>query len=202
MNGIEKITQRIRNDAQAEIDALLLEAEKKAAAITSEAEAQATEKLRLGRRQNAEAAELHENRLISAVEMEARQMTLAAKQEVLQECFDMALKKLLALEEDAQVELLAGFAAKESDARRRTRLLCLSRAMLFSAETAQKIGEKVVQRANALKAGAKFTLARETRETDGVILRDGNVEINGSLAIAMEQKRQRMAAEIAEILFA
>ncbi|MBR2481586.1 MAG: V-type ATP synthase subunit E [Oscillospiraceae bacterium] len=194
MNGIEKITQRIRNDAQAEIDALLLEAEKKASTITSEAEAQATEKLRLGRRQNAEAAELHENRLISAVEMEARQLTLAAKQEVLQECFDMALKKLLALEEDAQVELLAGFAAKESESGREE--------LLFSAETAQKIGEKVVQRANALKAGAKFTLARETRETDGVILRDGNVEINGSLAIAMEQKRQRMAAEIAEILFA
>lgn len=194
MKGIEKITERIRRDAQSEIDALLQEAEKKAESVKAEAEEKAAQRLSAGRRQNAEAAENQESRLVSAAEMEARQMLLAAKQEVLEEAFSLAQKKLLDLPEEAFVELLAGFAAREGETG--------EEELLFSAEARARIGEKVVARANALREGAAFTLAEETRETDGVILRRGNIESNGSIAVAMREKKQKMAAEIAEILFA
>ena len=41
MNGIEKITARIQEDSQKEIDAILAEAEAKAAEITAQAQAEA-----------------------------------------------------------------------------------------------------------------------------------------------------------------
>ena len=63
---------------------------------------------------------------------------------------------------------------------------------------------KVVNSANALIQGtAMLTLADETREMDGgVILRDGNVEINCAFETQLRVLRGSMAAEIAAILFA
>lgn len=194
MNGIEKITERIRRDAQSEIDALLQEAGKKAESVKVAAEEKAAQRLSIGRRQNADAAENHESRLVSAAEMEGRQMLLAAKQEVLEEVFSLAYQRLMSLPEEEFVELLAGFAAREGESGREE--------LIFSEETKARIGEKVVARANALREGAGFTLAEETRETDGVILRRGNIESNGSIAVALREKKQKMAAEIAEVLFA
>ncbi len=194
MNGIEKITERIRRDAQSEIDALLQEAEKKAESVKAEAEEKAAQRLAAGRRQNAEAAENHESRLVSAAEMEGRQRFLAAKQEVLEEVFSLAYQRLMSLPEEAFVELLAGFAAREGESGREE--------LLLSGENRARIGAKVVARANALREGAEFTLAEETRETDGVILRRGNIESNGGIAVAMRERKQKMAAEIAEYLFA
>lgn len=194
MNGIEKITERIRRDAQSEIDALLQEAGKKAESVKAAAEEKAAQRLSIGRRQNSDAAENHESRLVSAAEMEGRQMLLAAKQEVLEEVFSLAYQRLMSLPEEEFVELLAGFAAREGESGREE--------LIFSEETKARIGEKVVARANALREGAGFTLAEETRETDGVILRRGNIESNGSIAVALREKKQKMAAEIAEVLFA
>ncbi len=194
MTGIEKITERIRRDAQSEIDALLLEAEKAADSVRAEAEAKAEQRLSAGRRQNAEAAQHRESRLISAAEMEARQQLLAAKQEALEEAFSLAQQRLLALPEEEFIELLAGFAAREGESGKEE--------LLFSEDAKTRIGAKVVARANALRADAAFTLAEETRETDGVILRRGRIESNGSIAIALRERKQKMAAEIAEILFA
>ncbi|MGM9619418.1 MAG: V-type ATP synthase subunit E [Oscillospiraceae bacterium] len=194
MNGIEKITQRIERDARAEIDSLLQEAGKKADGVRAEAERQAEERLRLGRAQNAEAARFYRDRLVSAAEMEARQMQLAAKQEMLEETFARALEKRLALPEAEMVELLASFAAKNAEDGREE--------LILSAAARAAIGEKVTARANALRPGAAFTLSQETREIDGVILRRGNIEINGSLEIGMRELRQRLAPAVADILFA
>lgn len=194
MNGIEKITQRIERDARAEIDGLLQEAGKKADGVRAEAERQAAERLRLGRAQNVEAARLHRDRLVSAAEMEARQMQLAAKQEALEESFSQALQRLLALPEPEMVELLASFAAKNAEDGREE--------LILSPGAREAIGEKVTERANALRPGAAFTLSEETREIDGVILRRGNIEINGSLEIGMRELKQRLAPAVADILFA
>lgn len=194
MNGINKITERIRRDAQGEIDALTAEAEKAAESVREEARAKAEERLAAGRRRNEEEARQQESRLVSAAEMEARQRVLAAKQEALEKVFSAAQERLLALPENELIELLAAFTAREGETGQEE--------LLFSAENRRRIGEKVVARANELRGGATYTLAEETRETDGVVLRRGRVESNGSIAIAMRERRQSMAAEIAELLFA
>ena len=63
---------------------------------------------------------------------------------------------------------------------------------------------KVVTGANALLQGtAMLTLADETREMEGgLILRDGNVEVNCAFETQLRVLRETMAADVAAILFA
>lgn len=76
-----------------------------------------------------------------------------------------------------------------------------------AAKAGNKAGEilsKVVTGASALLQGtAMLTLAEETREMDGgLILRDGQVEVNCAFETQLRVLREDMTAEVAAILFA
>ena len=99
MNGIEKIIDRISGDAQAEIDAVLAQARDEAAEITAKYEAQAKAEADEILKRGAAAAAEREERLASMAQMEGRKAELAAKQEVIEEAFALALSKLQARKE-------------------------------------------------------------------------------------------------------
>lgn len=228
MNGIEKIIDRISGDAQTEIDAILAEANAEAAQITAKYEAQAkAEADEIVKRGSAAAAE-REERLVSMAQMEGRKAELAAKQEVIEEAFQLALKKLLALPEDKYVELLAGLAAKASVTGRE--------ALIFSAADRDHVGKKVVSAANEIlakavapelpgeltdsKVGAildkvvagasalingtgMLTLSEETRSINGgFILSDGAVEVNCSFDTLVRLQKAEITGEVSRALFA
>ncbi len=195
MNGIEKIIDRISGDAQAEIDAILAEANAEAAQITAkyadQAKAEADEILKRG---TAAAAE-REERLASMAQMEGRKAELAAKQEVIEEAFALALKKLLALPEDKYVELLAGLAAKASATGKET--------LIFSAKDRDSVGKKVVDAASALVSGGAFVLGEGTRAINGgFILSDGAVEVNCSFETLVRLQKAEITGEVSRVLFA
>ena len=114
MNGIDKITGRISEDAQREIDAIQAQAAQQAGEITARYQAQAQresgEIVERGRRNADERVE----RLASVAQLEARKMELAAKQEMIAKAFDLAMEQLLDLPESEYVALLASLAAKAS----------------------------------------------------------------------------------------
>jgi len=99
MNGIEKIIDRISGDAQAEIDVILNQAKAEAAEITAKYEAQAKAEADDILSRGTRAAAEREERLVSVAQLECRKAQLAAKQEVIDATFQLALKKLLALPE-------------------------------------------------------------------------------------------------------
>ena len=80
-----------------------------------------------------------EERLVSVAEMEAKKLTLATKQEMLDKAFDLALERLAALEEAEYVELLANLAASAATGRE---------ALIFSPEDRDRVGAQVVAAAN------------------------------------------------------
>lgn len=94
MDGIEKITARINQDVQAEIDARTAQAQAQADQIKADYEAQA-QALReeLTQRGERDAAE-REERMASVAQLEGRKVLLAAKQQMLNRAFDRALEKL------------------------------------------------------------------------------------------------------------
>lgn len=228
MNGIEKITARIETDMKAEAEAILKDAETRAAAIREEYKAKAKAEAEAAAAAGAEAAQRQKERLESSAKMDAKKELLAAKQACLDEAFEAARKKLLSLPEEEYVELLARLAAKASTTGREE--------LIFNAADRERVGAKVVAKANALLAEAAgpelggevknskvgaiiakvvnganallhgtamLTLADETREMEGgVMLRDGNVEVNCAFETQLRVLRNNMAAEIAAILFA
>lgn len=193
MNGLDNILRRIREDTQAELDALQQEAREKIRGILADGQAKADAQLAAGRQQNALAAESHKQRMISAANTEARQIVLQAKQDCLDEIFELALQQIRELPDAKFIPLLAKWVAETADFG--------TEELIFSPEHRETIGLQVVQQANALRPGSAFTLSDETRDTDGVILRHGNVEHNGSLSTRFQLLRERMAPEVAQALF-
>jgi len=194
MNGIEKITQRITAEAQAEIDRVLGAAKEEAAQITArmtaEAEAVAAELAA----KNEKAAAEHEERLVSAAQMEARKVQLAAKQEMLEKAYERALEKLCAMPAEQYTAVLAGLLVKASSTG--------SESVIFSAEDREKVGKAAVEKANA-DSGKQMVLSDETQPIrGGFILKDQNVEVNCTFETLVRLQKAETAGAVAKKLFA
>lgn len=198
MEGIEKITARIIEDAEREIAAMQQETEEEVntllAQAQTEAEQESMELLIRGRR----AAEERRERLSSSADMECRKLELAAKQELLQQSFDAALEELCALPQERYVTLLSALAVEASSSGRER--------MILSARDADRLGEDIVKAANAAlqKAGRRgeLTLSQETRPIPGgFILAEGDVELNCAFDTLIRLQREKLEKEVAAILF-
>ena len=126
--------------------------------------------------------------------MEAKKRLLATKQDCLNAAFDKAQAELLALPDGEYAQLLAKMAVKASKTGKEE--------ILLNAKDLKRVGTQVVEKANALKKGAALTLSKETRDmAGGLMLRDGNVEVNCAFETQLRVLREEMAAQVAEILF-
>ena len=114
MNGIEKIKGRIEADAQAEIDRVLAAAKAEAAEITAGYQAKADAEAAELAGKNERAAAEREERLVSSAQMEARKVQLAAKQEMVEKAYALALEKLCAMPKEQYAAVLAELLVKAS----------------------------------------------------------------------------------------
>lgn len=191
MNGLEKINERIRQDARAEMDTILSDAGKRAE-ITRRGYADRARQMTddAARRRQESCAERLE-RLRSSADMERRQLLLGAKQECIEAVFERAAELLCQLPREDYVALLARTARQNGDG---------TEEIILSAADHDAVGDAVVAAANA--DGASFTLSAETREMGGgLILKRGLVEINCSFQTQLHAMRQTQASDVARILF-
>ena len=204
MNGIEKITGQIDTDVQKEIDAALDQARAQAKEIEARYESQAQTQGEALRRKGEQDAALRRERLVDVARLEARKTLLAAKQDLVGQAFDLALKKLLELPDQEYIALLAKLAVAASRTGREQ--------VIFSQKDRSRYGKQAVTMANdmlAKKAGPRaaesagmLTLAEEARPmAGGLILRDGRVETNCSFEVLLHLQRDALSAEVARVLF-
>ena len=193
MNGIEKITQRIDQDTQAEIDRILSEAREEADQITDRYKAQAeAEAASLAARNKKTAAE-REERLVSVAQMEARKVQLAAKQEMVEKAYDLALEKLCAMPDARYTEVLAGLLVQASSNGREE--------AIFSPEDRERVGKAAVDKANAA-SGKQLKLSKETRPLKGgFVLRDENIEVNCTFDTLVRLEKAETTGAVVKKLF-
>lgn len=204
MNGIEKITGQIDADVQKEIDAALDQARAQAQEIEARYASQAEAQAEAIRRKGEQDAALRRERLVDVARLEARKTLLAAKQDMVGQAFDLALKKLLELPDQEYIALLAKLAVAASRTGREQ--------VILSQKDRSRYGKQAVTMANdmlAKKAGPRaaesagmLTLAGESRPmAGGLILRDGRVETNCSFEVLIHLQRDALSAEVARVLF-
>ncbi len=195
MTGIEKITQRIDADAQAEVSAILSRAQEQADATAQRYQAQADQLSAEALAKGETDAREREERLCSAAEMRARQLLLRTRQEMLDEAFRLALEKLQSLSQADMTELLARLAAQASSSGREQ--------VVLDEVTRAKCGPQVVARANELLGSkGKLSLAPEPgRFQGGLVLSDGGVEVNCAFPTLVRLARNQIAGEVAKVLF-
>ena len=194
MNGIEKITQRIQADAQAEIDRILEDAHAEAAKLTAGYESQAAAEAAELSAKNQKAAAEREERLVSTAQMEARKVGLAAKQEMVEKAYALALEKLCSMPDEKYVQTVADLLVQAAPNGRG--------AVIFAPAERERIGEAAVRAANEKLHGGKLTLAEETRPLKGgFILSDGKVEVNCSFDTLVRLQKAETAGSAAKKLF-
>ena len=194
MDGIEKITGRIASDGAQEIAAIQAEARRQADEIAGRYDAQARRErediLARGRR----AAEERVERLASVAQLDARKLELAAKQELLSKAYDRALEQLAALPDDAYTALLADLAVGASSTGRE--------AVILSPKDRARYGKAAVTRANEKLGDGHLTLSEQTRPIQGgLILSDGDVEVNCAFETLVRLLRGELDREVAKVLF-
>lgn len=192
MNGLERITSRIEAESKSEIEAILESGREEINRIVEgwleRIEAESNE---LEERSKKEVAE-REERIKSAAEMDARKTILAAKQEMVEAAYELALEKLCKLSGAEKVQLLANLLVRASSTG--------TEEAVFSAAD-QEDGTKAVEKANAA-SGKKLKVSRDSAPIrGGFILRDKNVEVNCAFETLVRLQKAETAGAVAKILF-
>lgn len=216
MTGIDKICEKIANQAQAECES-----------ITERAKAESEEILK-GYRELADAeaikvienarkvAKEREEHLSGAARLEARKLHLKTKQEMIDAAFSKALEMLTLLPEDEYISVLAKLAAESS--------ISGDEEIVLSPDDRAAYGKQVVAEANRILKSKKekdetssikklgrqllsqlsggLTLSDETRSiSGGVILLKDKMEINATFDTLIRLSREKLSVEVAQILF-
>jgi len=198
MKGIDRICSRLVADAEAEIAALNAETAEKCEAIRAEYRQQAQKEYESRMQEGVKACETRMQRLSSTAEMEAKKAILAFKQAEVAKIFDSAAKQLANLPKDEYVRFLATLAANAATYG--------TEELIFNARDAAAVGKEVEKAANVLlrQKGLTggLTVSEETREiSGGVIVRQGNIEVNCAVDTLVQLNRNELASQVAEILF-
>lgn len=197
MNGIEKITEKILGDAQAQVAAILADAKKEADGIVSSYQAEAAEqKQKMAEVAETQAAE-QERRIISSAELDARKAILARKQALIAQAFDATKKKITTMDEPSYIDFLCTLAAQS--------VLDGKEEVVLSAEDSQKFGQKVVDGANKILQDAgkvgELTLSNENRPiVGGLVLKGRDLEVNCALDTVISLLKDDLSAEVAKAL--
>ena len=199
MNGIEKITAKLEAEALADVKAIQAEAQAKCDEIKKEYDKKAQDEYGKRIQAGTKACESRVARLASASDMEARKAILAFKQEQVSLAFDRAVEAISNMDADKYIAFLAGQIAKAA--------AYGSEELIFNAKDKAAVGAAAAKAANALLAQrgivGKLTVADETRDIPGgVIIRQGDIEVNCSADTLVQLYRNELASQVAEILFA
>ena len=193
MNGMEKITARMKEDAARSLSELNAQTEQELRRIREESAARAEkERETAGGHAHLAAQERYE-RLCSAAEMETRKLTLSAKQKVLAETYDRALEILCSMPREEYLSLLVHLlkaAGGKGDEK-----------IALSAKDRDEMGETLVERANK-ELNAHYTLAGEAADIRaGLVLISEECDVNCSFEMLLALSREKTERGAAKLLF-
>lgn len=199
MNGIEKITAKLEADALADIKLLNDETEAKCAEIKAEYGQKAQQEYWARVQAGTKDCETRVQRLASTADMEARKSILAFKQEMVAKAFERAVRSIAEMPRADYVRFLAGQAAKAASSG--------SEELIFNEKDKKSVGEDAAKAANELLKAkgipGKLTVSEETRAIPGgLILRQGDIEVNCAADTLVMGCRTDLASQVAELLFA
>lgn len=220
-NGLNKITEKILQEAQAEADRIRAEAESDCERIRNEyAERAAQIRERLSAQAEQKGADLI-TRAKSSAAMQKRNLIQQKRSDLLENVFVDARKWVLALPEEKYCDLLAGLLSsallEQTDTEEKNRALYGDEdeitpevyEVLFNKNDRERVGAAVLERTRKKLGGklsaerlAKLRLSDKTVAMDGgVILRYGDVETNCSFEMLFSQLHRDLEAEVSRNLF-
>lgn len=196
--GIEKITDKIMEDAKDYESVTLSDAKKTAEDIANEYRSRAEREGRAALERGKKAAESIISRAESGAALVKRNNILQMKAGLVDDSFNIAEERIISLPED---KLLSVFMSILSTAAEQGR-----GEIIFNLRDRKKFGEKFVNAANKKmkeeKKNSDFILSGDTANIkNGFILKYGNIETNCSIEKIIEARRTQLEPRVIDILF-
>lgn len=198
MDALEKMKETILQEAQLKSAEIIEAAKQDAEKILQEARAEAAKKRDDELAGARETAEENARRVATLADLDARKQLLAVKEELIDEAFGEAKRRLASLEPEAYNRYLkqalfdaAGDSCGE---------------VIMSDRDRLAIGESIIREVNSrlAKAGRKGKVRLADTSGDfigGFILNLGKVEVNCTFDAILAREYEALLVEVAEILF-
>lgn len=198
MEGIERIKQKILQEAQNEKEKIIDEAKREAEAILQqgkikckEVEEQAVEKAE-------KQAEEERRKIISIARLEERKRLLDAKQKMIDQVFKKVEQDMASLDADVYNKLIYNMLIESAITGDEEVIICEKDSDKITPELLSQVNKALKEQG---KAG-KLKLAKTKIPClGGFILKSKDVQINNTFDALMKIQREDMEAEIAKILF-
>lgn len=191
--SIEKITERIMADAQSNADEIMNKAKERAGHIKADAQEKADKILRDADKNG----KIEKEKIISqkhaVADIDGRKFILQRKQDMIEECFNEAVKKISTMDEDKYINFLTTV-VKDSGIKKGT--------IILNKKDKDAIGQKLIQHLEEAIQGSEYKLSEENGKfTGGLIIRSGKVYVNGTVDSFVAEAKEEMANSVAEVLF-
>lgn len=199
MNGLDRIGDKIIEEANLEAAKIIEEAEKKALEIKNQAVAKAeAERSKIDSQYREKQDEL-KRRLLSNANLDMRKRVLDTKQRMIDRAFDECLNKVSGMPVEDYRSLIKDMLLQS--------VVTGDEEVIFSKQDDERLDSYIITEVNdQLKAMGKkgaLLLSQEKGEFKaGFILRSGGMEINSTFESLLRMIRQEIEPQVAEILFA
>ena len=187
--SLQDITDKILADAKKEADQIESASKDALAKATQEKDKEATGALETIEAKGKESkAKLTEQAQFKA-RLLLKNATLNAKQELIWEVFEGAGRKLIALEDDKFVKLMAG--------------LMKSSPKLPECEVITSSKRKDLIARAIKEAGLSYKVSDKTlsEHEDGFVLSSPKIEVSNTLVDLLDDKKEELEGEVAQVLF-
>lgn len=198
MAGIENIKERILEDASKERQSILKEAEKEAENILEKYRKRAKEVRKKILSEAEKEAEDEKRRILSMAQLEQRKVILKAKQNIIDEVFKKAEKRLQEIPEKEYMNILHKMLLESVISGTEEMIVNKRDKGLITQEFIDKVNQELVN------LGKKGNIKLSSENGDmigGFILRSEDIEINATFDSLINLEREELETEIAKILF-
>lgn len=197
MEGIQKITARILEEAEEKRSVIEKEAAKVCREIRAQNEVEAGEYYRELMNEGLQEIEQKVSRIGRNAKLEGRKTLLSEKQRLVEEAFELSKKKLRELPKEEYIGFFSALAAEAS--------VTGEEEIILSAEEKEALGAELIEAANSKLEAAGKKAALKLSEKDektggGFIMRRGEISTNCTVESLVELKKQELIGEVAELL--
>ena len=197
MNGLDKLVARISGESDAQIQAIIDEANAKAAEIKADSDKKMKAECERIEKKAQTEVETIEMRSKASAELKTKQILLTGKQELLNDTIGMAKEKLSNLSDQEYVDFIKKLFSKHVPSE--------DAVLKLNAADLKRIPQDVIDGfvKSAEDKGAKLTVSSEAAEIkNGFVLDFGGIEENCTFDALIDQNIEELQDKVKSLLFA
>lgn len=198
MAGVEKIKEKILQDAEIKVNEILEKARLQAKETIEKANQKAVQRVKEISQKSAYETSEKKRIINSIVELEMRKDILTAKQQSIDEVFDKVLERMNNLDDSKYEQVIFNMLIASVESGEEEVVMSEDRVKKLSADFINKVNK-------ALEAAGKkgnIKISDETRNiSGGFILKSQGIEINNSFEAVIRLYRDEIEPKVAEIFF-